>query len=286
MAEESTPGQEIEPVADDGATTTSTAVAVAERPGGLAPTGEPIEVARRKDRFWLPFLIPIGAILTVALFTINISRIFLAASENSKNPAVVIGVILTLSVLVGASVVATIPKLRTSSLVLTMCTITAIILLSGSVVLGAAENKTEASAEPTAKADNTLEVDASNFQFQAKNFDVPAGVLELKYVSKEGSHTLAFDEPQFSYVNLAVPGGKNATKIQAVQGQTYTIYCTLPGHRAAGMHATITVGAPGGTPEAGTQTPTTTLPGATTTTAPTGTSEVDSSSQSGNQTGN
>ena len=164
--------------------------------------------------------------------------------------------------------------------------ITAIVLLSGSVVLGAAENKTEVSAEPMARPINTLEVDASNFQFQAKNFDVPAGVHQIKYVSKEGSHTLAFDEPQFSYVGLAVPGGQDTTKIQAVQGQKYTIYCTLPGHRAAGMQATITVGAPGGSPQAGTATPTTTLPGAPTTTAPSGKSEVDSSSQSGNQTGN
>ena len=42
-----------------------------------------------------------------------------------------------------------------------------------------------------------------------------------------------------------MPGGKDATKIEAVKGETYTIYCTLPGHRAAGMHATITVGAAG-----------------------------------------
>ncbi len=284
MAEENPPGPEIEPVGDGGGT--STTVAVAERPGALAPVGEPVEVARRKDRIWLPFLIPIGAILTVALFTINISRIFLAASENGKSPAVVIGVILTLSVLVGASVVAAIPKLRTSSLVLTMCAITGIILLSGSLVLGASESKTEVSAEPPGKADNNLQVDASNFQFQAKNFDVPAGILQIKYMSLEGSHTLAFDEPQFSYVGLSVPGGKDTTKIDAVQGQKYTIYCTLPGHRAAGMEATITVGAPGGAPEAGTQTPTTTLPGTPTTTAPSGTSQVDSSSQSGNQLGN
>ena len=103
-----------------------------------------------------------------------------------------------------------------------------------------------------------------------------------------GSHTLAFDEPQFSYVSLAVPGGKDATKIEAVEGQTYTIYCTLPGHRAAGMHATITIGAKGGKPEAGTATPTTTLVGGpTSTTAPKGQSEVDSSQQSGtSQTGN
>ena len=85
-----------------------------------------------------------------------------------------------------------------------------------------------------------------------------------------------------------MPGGKDATKIEAVEGQTYTIYCTLPGHRAAGMQATITIGAKGGKPEAGTATPTTTLVGGpTSTTAPKGQSEVDSSQQSGtSQTGN
>ena len=106
-------------------------------------------------------------------------------------------------------------------------------------------------------------------------------------MSLEGSHTLAFDEPQFAYVNLSVPSGKDAAKIEAVDGQKYTIYCTLPGHRAAGMHATLTVGPKGGTPEAGTATPTTTAPGPTTTTKPSGKSEVDPSQQSGtSQTGN
>jgi uncharacterized cupredoxin-like copper-binding protein len=238
---------------------------------------------------FLPFLIPVIAILTVALFTINLSRIFLAASENSKDPATVAAIIATLAVLVGATVVAAIPKLRTSTLALTMCGVIALVLLGGSLTLGASENKEVASAEPTGAADFTQQVDASNFHFQADNFDVPAGIVEIKYVSIEGSHTLAFEEPQFAYVNLSVPGGKDVTKIEAVEGQKYTMYCTLPGHRTAGMVATMTVGAPGsGKPEAGTATPTTTLVGCpTSTTAPKGQSEVDQSSQSGtSQTGN
>ncbi|MGZ7000005.1 MAG: plastocyanin/azurin family copper-binding protein, partial [Acidimicrobiia bacterium] len=266
----------------------ATAVAVMERPGAIALAEVEKRVELRKDRLWLPFLIPVGAILTVALFTINLSRIFLAASENSKDPAVVAAIIVTLAVLGGATTIAAIPRLRTSSLVLTLCGIVAIVLLAGSLTLGAAEDKTVKSAEPPGAATSKLEVDATNFQFQAPNFDVPPGVLEIDYVAKEGSHTLAFDEPQFSYFNLSQPGGKSAAKITAVAGQTYTIYCTLPGHRAAGMHSTITVKADlkPGKAEAGTATPTTTAPGATPTTAPSGKSQVDSSSQSGNQLGN
>jgi uncharacterized cupredoxin-like copper-binding protein len=287
MADE-TPGQDLEPTGDTGAAPAEagTAVAVAERPGAVELAAREERVELRKDRVWLPFLIPVGAILAVALFAINISRIFLAASQDGSDPAVIAVTVITLGILFGATLIAAIPKLRTSSLVLTMAGVTALVLLAGSLTLGAGENKEVKSAEPTGAADFTQQVDASNFHFQATNFDVPAGILEIKYVSLEGSHTLAFDEPQFSYVNLAVPSGKDAAKIEAVQGQQYTIYCTLPGHRAAGMHATLTVGAKGGKPEANTATPTTTLAGATTTTAPNGKSQVDSSSQSGNnQTG-
>lgn len=281
---------EMEPTAEaDGVETSGggTTVAVAERPGGLA-TVDPVaqRAELRKDRLLLPFLLPVGAILAVALFAINLSRVFLAASEGGSDPAVVAATLVTLAILIGATVVAAIPTLRTSSLVLTVCGVAVFVLLAGSLVLGAAENKVEAVAEPPGPAINTLEIDATNFQFQAKNFDVPAGVNELKYISVEGSHTLAFDDAQFSYVNLAVPGSNNVVKVDFVEGQKYTMYCTLPGHRAQGMEATVTVGKPGTTPEAGTASPSSTLPGPPSTTTPNGQSEIDPSSQSGNGTGN
>ncbi len=269
----------------------STAVAVMDRPGELAAVREQ-ELARvelRKDRVWLPFLIPVGAILAVALFAINISRLFLAASEGGKNPATVIATVMTLAILIGATIVAAIPNLRTSSLVLTVCGIAAAVSLAGSLVLGAGESHEEAVAEPQGEAINTLAVDAqSNLKFQATNFDAPAGVNLIKYVDKGGTHTLLFVEPEFSYVNLAVPGGPFETKVELVKGKKYTIYCDVPGHRQAGMEATITVGdAPANpTPEADTATPTTVIPGATPSTAPSGASEVDPAAQSGDELGN
>ncbi len=269
----------------------STTVAVMDRPGELAEVREQ-ELARvelRKDRVWLPFLIPVGAILAVALFAINLSRLFLAASEGGKSPAVVIATVITLAILIGATIVAAIPNLRTSSLVLTVCGIAAAVSLAGSLVLGAGESKEEAVAEPQGEAINTLEVDAqANLKFQATNFDAPAGVNLIKYVDKGGSHTLLFVESEFSYVNLVVPGGPFESKVDLVKGKKYTIYCSVPGHRQAGMEATITVGdAPTTpTPEAGTATPTTVIPGATPSTAPSGASEVDPAAQSGNELGN
>ena len=270
--------------------TGGTAVAVIDRPGGLAVpvTPEQKRAELRKDRLLLPFLLPVGAILAVALFAINISRIFLAASQDSKDPAVISAIIVTLSILAGATAIAAIPKLRTSTLVLTVCGVAAFVLLSGSLVLGSAENKVVKSAEPAGAADSKLEIDASNFKFQNTNFDVPAGIVELDYRSNEGSHTLAFDEPQLSYVNLQAPSGKSVTKVELVENQKYTIYCTLPGHRSSGMQATITVGKKGGAPIAGTktETPSTTLVGPSTGSKPNGQSENEPAAQSGNSTGN
>ena len=68
--------------------------------------------------------------------------------QGDSTPAVVAAIIVTLSILVGATTIAAIPNLRTSSLVLAVCGIAALVLLSGSIVLGSAENKEVKSAEP------------------------------------------------------------------------------------------------------------------------------------------
>src|SRR4051812_6642344 len=78
-------------------------VAVAERLGAMDLAAHEQRVELREDRFWLPLLLPVGAILAVALFTINISRIFLAASQDGSDPAVIAAIIVTLGVLFGAT---------------------------------------------------------------------------------------------------------------------------------------------------------------------------------------
>ena len=64
MSEDSGESPEV-PAGSDG----STAVAVMDRPGELelARAEEQQRVELRKDRVWLPFLIPVGAILAVVL---------------------------------------------------------------------------------------------------------------------------------------------------------------------------------------------------------------------------
>jgi plastocyanin len=231
----------------------------------------------KKSRVLLPFLIPIGAILTVAFFALNISRVFLAASEGGSTFAVVIAAGITVAILIGATVVAAIPEIRTSSLVIGVAGVAVLVMLSGSLVLGASLPKSEATAgyvQPAGPAINTLEIDAlPELSFQAKSFNVPAGVNLIKYIDKGGTHTLVFDGNEVPGFELQVPIGLSSAKVDLQQGKTYTVFCTIPGHRQAGMEATIVVGAAGGKPEPGTQSPTqTTVPaGATTSTSNPGT---------------
>jgi uncharacterized cupredoxin-like copper-binding protein len=241
----------------------------------------------RKTRLLLPFLIPLGAILAVAFFTMNISRVFIVVSESGSTAAVLTAAGITVAILAGATIAAALPAIRTTSLVLVMAGVVVVVLLAGSLVLGESLPRAENAAAyvgPTGPAVNTLAVEAfPDLRFQAKKFTVPAGINLVKYVDKGGTHTLVFDNNAVPGFQLAVPTGKNAAKVEFKQGETYVIYCTLPGHRAAGMEADITVGPAAGKPEPGTQTPTpTTAPngGPTQTTVPAGTSPTSPASQS------
>jgi hypothetical protein len=284
MSDEETPSETpAEPGAPEGAEPAEgggVAVAVREdaapAPVEMGPEEDP-RLEQRKARFWLPLLIPVGAVGVVAFFALNISRIFLAASEQDTNWAVVIGIGITLAILIGATVIAALPQIRTSSLVVGMAGVAVLVMLTGSLLLGASLPKSESAAgyvEPSGPAINTLEIDAlPELKFQATSFDVPEGINLIKYIDKGGTHTLVFDKNAVPGFELAVPNGLSAAKVDLKQGDPYVVYCTIPGHRQAGMEADIVVGPPTGKVEPGTQSPTqTTVPagGATTTTQPQG----------------
>lgn len=205
-----------------------------------APPDRPDPV---RDRLLLPFALPLLAMAAIALYVLNLSRVFLAGGDGAAS--VVTGSIVTLVILAGAAFISASPRLRSSTLTMTVALLLVIVVSAGLITLGPSEADEEGGgdgfAEPAGPPTATLEVDAlPSLSFQADEFTVPGGIVELVYVDRGGSHTLVFEEPEFAGFELAVPQGPKRGKVEIGEGD-YTIFCNVPGHRAAGMEAALVV---------------------------------------------
>src|SRR3954451_16273790 len=89
--------------------------------------------------------------------------------------------------------------------------------------------------------DSTVTVHAKDsLKFDQKGYDAKAGCVQLDYVN-DGStaHTLLIKgDSDFDKLSI---GSKDSGTAELDPG-TYTIYCDISGHEAAGMEATVTVG--------------------------------------------
>lgn len=198
-----------------------------------------------KEALWtrlvLPVALPILSSLAVLLWVLNISRAFIAGG---KTGALVIIVIVAVSIMAGAAMMSAAPRMRTSSKLLFVAFAFVLIVSAGFTSLGPSEEKSAAKAggfvKPTGPAVASVSVEAlPTLKFQATEFATKAGVNEIKYIDKGGTHTLVFAEPQYAGFELQVPPD-DSSKIDLKAGN-YTIFCSIPGHRAAGMVATLTV---------------------------------------------
>src|SRR5215469_8123658 len=86
----------------------------ADAPPALEAPADPVRELRW-TRLILPILLPIGAAVTMAVFVLNLSRIFLAAGDNG---AIILGASMIIVILGGASIMSAAPRMRTSTLAL------------------------------------------------------------------------------------------------------------------------------------------------------------------------
>lgn len=202
----------------------------------------PAEDTPLKTRMLLPFLVPLLSILIVAVLVLNISRVFLAGN---KDAALVMGIVITLAILIGASILAAAPRLSTASLATILGGVFIVVVLAGFVSLGPSFNEGEGGAtgyvQPTGAAKSQVDVEAlASIKFNATEFSAQAGIVQLNYSGATG-HTLAIQDPKFNGFLLTTDaGGPKTGKVQLSPGK-YTLYCTVPGHEAQGMKATLTV---------------------------------------------
>src|SRR6476620_7627722 len=121
----------------------------------------PAEDTPLKTRVLLPFLVPLLSIAIVAVLVLNISRVFLAGD---KDAALAMGIVLTLAILFGATIIAAAPRLRTATLAMILAGVFIFVSGAGLVSLGPSLNSGEGAAtgyvQPTGKATSDVSVEA------------------------------------------------------------------------------------------------------------------------------
>jgi plastocyanin len=94
--------------------------------------------------------------------------------------------------------------------------------------------------EPKGPAQESIDIDAKNFSFSPDAITVAPGIAEITLTSTGGLHDLVFDGA-FDGFRLEVGTDDSDSKKLDLEAGTYTFYCSLSGHRAAGMEGTLTV---------------------------------------------
>jgi plastocyanin len=95
--------------------------------------------------------------------------------------------------------------------------------------------------EPKGPATETIAIQAGNFYFKPDTITATPGIAKITMTAANGIHDLVFDGAYPGFLLEADGGGGAQSKKIDLKAGTYTFYCDIPGHRAAGMQGTLTV---------------------------------------------
>jgi len=106
---------------------------------------------------------------------------------------------------------------------------------------GGGDSGPKAYIPPKGASTETISIQAGNFYFKPNTITATPGIATIKLTAQNGIHDLVFDGayPGFS-LEADGGGGAQSQKIDLKPGK-YTFYCSITGHRAAGMVGTLTV---------------------------------------------
>jgi uncharacterized cupredoxin-like copper-binding protein len=100
------------------------------------------------------------------------------------------------------------------------------------------DNGTENGTDDSAGAD-ALTVVATEFSFDPSDITVPAGTPVAVTLDNQGviEHDFTLEEAD---VLIHADPGTSTTEEITLDAGTYTLYCSIPGHRESGMEGTVT----------------------------------------------
>jgi len=199
------------------------------------------------DRYLSPLIMPILVVVGLVVYVLNLSRVFLSAHGHT---AVIVGSVITVVILVGATVLSNSSRLRAQTIALMTAGFLLVVLSSGWLVLGHSQVKGEANAALGAvgKYNGTITITAGpggRLAFAPSSISVKTGIYLVTFIDAvDTQHTLNFDDSSTLWgsgliVNKA--GEKLTSRVFFGAAGAFKFYCAVTGHRAAGMEGTVNV---------------------------------------------
>lgn len=212
-----------------------------------------------RNRVLFPLLLPLGVLVGFLLYAVSLSRVFLAIPELAATTIalLVAGYILFVAGLISVRRHITSNALA-AGLVVGMVAVLAAGALSAQAGMrelhpeeeenGAADGEEGEpdgeDGEPDGEDGEEIPADAAAFVAVDINFaeapeTIPAGEQTLA-IDNEGAifHDLTIDELDFQ---IGAEGGEAASATTELEPGEYVYYCSVPGHREAGMEGTFVV---------------------------------------------
>jgi uncharacterized cupredoxin-like copper-binding protein len=106
---------------------------------------------------------------------------------------------------------------------------------------GGGDSGPKAYVPPKGPATETIAIQAGNFYFKPNKIATNAGIAKIDLTAANGIHDLVFDGAYPGFSLEADGGGSGQSQKIDLKPGKYTFYCSIPGHRAAGMVGTLTV---------------------------------------------
>jgi plastocyanin len=210
-----------------------------------------------KERVFLPLMLPLGVVLVILLVAGSLSRVLLAVPEaiSTFTALLAAGYVLLVAGLVAAR-----PRISSSALGVGVVVGLVAVVAAGAVGANAGirdlhgeEHAAEGEEGAEGEGEETAEGEAGEIPedahvFVAVDIDysdapdtIPAGSVTIA-IDNQGAihHDVAFDELGGEVVAEA-DGGQVGVGEVTLEPGTYTYFCTVPGHRPAGMEGTLQV---------------------------------------------
>jgi plastocyanin len=194
------------------------------------------------ERYLMAIVMPVLIVAGVAFYIINVSRMFLSTPGAG---AVVIAVTITVAILVGATMLSAAPNMRTSSIALVVLGGMLLVLAGGSLTIGASEEHEEGPTFPTTLPEQQYDVASFNLGFDPTAIDAQTGLFAVTLRNTEsGGHNFTIETPGLEVqkvLEVSGAGVEDTGQYFAPESGEFVFYCSIPGHREAGMEGTITV---------------------------------------------